>query len=298
MNIASSRPRETVEKPRMSAEGGLRVFGVPGLEAFTTPGVLRTTGVAHFFDNLRRFLKLPRSVVSKYYYYAMTLVVIAASCAFGQGRNTVLGYSGFIVTPTAEIFSDGKMTLNVGRIPKLYADNYMPYDRTAYIVAMGFMPFMEASIGFIRPDGFQGGVGDRTVAVRVRLLGEKRLTPALAIGVHDFFAIDDLNLEPVSAQHFTSSYITATKNVKLFNIAATVNIGYGPDWLPSNDRQLTGFFWGVQFSPLNQVHLLFENDAVHYNAGVRFCFFRHVNYMLSFWQLKYMMHQLSFSINL
>jgi len=218
--------------------------------------------------------------------FKRSVFAICALCALlpqvvlAQAHNTVLGYSGLIVTPTADILADGQLTANIGRIPKLYADNYKPYDRTSYVVAMGFMPFMEATMGFIRPDNFQGR------------------RPALAFGLQDFFAVEDLNLEPVSAQHFTSSYVVATKHVELSvpDMLLSLNVGYGFSWLPSDDRQLTGLFWGVSLAPMQQVQIIMENDGRQYNAGVRFSFFQQVHYMLSFWQMKYMMHQLSFSI--
>lgn len=236
-----------------------------------------------------------------YKFFAFILLIAAmlpAHAGFAQAYNTVLGYSGLIVTPTADILADGQLSANIGRIPKLYADNYKPYDRTSYVVAMGFMPFMEATMGFIRPDNFQGGVGDRTVSVRFRLLNEQKRRIALAFGLQDFFAVKDLNLEPVSAQHFTSSYVVATKHFELSrpDMQLSLNMGYGFNWLPSDDRQLTGLFWGAQYSPMQQVQLLMEHDGKQFNAGVRFHFFRHAQYMLSFWQLKYLMHQLSFSI--
>jgi len=227
----------------------------------------------------------------------IAMLMLSAQVISAQAHNTVLGYSGLIVTPTADILADGQLSVNIGRIPKLYADNYKPYDRTSYVVAMGFMPFMEATMGFIRPDNFKGGVGDRSVSVRFRLLNEKNRLPALAVGLQDFFAVKDLKLEPVSAQHFTSSYIVATKHVKLSHPGTlSLNMGYGFNWLPSDDKQLTGLFWGVQYSPIQPMQLLMENDGKRFNAGIRFNFSQHVQYMLSFWQMKYMMHQLGFSI--
>ena len=227
------------------------------------------------------------------------LVLWGMCLSFSQTPNSVLGYSGLVITPTAEIMEDGQLAASISRIPKLYADNYKPYDRTCFVVAMGFMPFMEATMGFIRPDNFQGGVGDRTVSVRLRLLKEKGGMPAIALGLHDFFAIEEFELEPADAQHFTSSYIVVTKHYNMFfNSQVGLNLGYGLNWLPSNDRQLTGLFGGLLVSPIKQVQLMLEHDGVYANAGMRFHFFRRVNYMMSFWRLKYMMHQISFSISL
>lgn len=218
---------------------------------------------------------------------------------YGAAQNTVYGYSGFVVTPTATILKDGQLTGNIGRMPTLYADNYVnyTYDHTAFIAGMGFMPFMEVSFGFVRPDNYQGGVGDRTVAMRFQLVREKKTVPAIAFGLHDFFAVS--GLEPEDAQHFAAAYVVLTKQITLpFTPSSlTLNTGYGFDGLPAKDDVLNGWFWGFQYAPIEQVHLLFEYDAVHYNAGIRYNFSR-LTYTLSFWQLQYLMHQFSFSIHL
>ena len=245
------------------------------------------------------FVKFPRSFPAGTFPVIVLLVLWRSGVVSAQTPSSVMGYSGLVVTPTARILEDGQLSANVSRIPKLYADNYKPYVRTCYVAAMGFMPFMEATMGFIRPDNFQGGVGDRTVSVRLRLLREQRRAPAITIGFHDFFAVEEFDLEPADAQHFTSSYIVMTKNIHMFQ-SATIGftIGYGSNWLPSSDNQLNGMFGGVEFSPFDRFQLLLEHDSIHTNAGMRFNFFNRVFYMLSFWQLKYMMHQLSFNISL
>ncbi|MBN1479893.1 YjbH domain-containing protein [candidate division KSB1 bacterium] len=221
---------------------------------------------------------------------------------YGAAQNTVYGYSGFVVTPTATILKDGELTGNIGRLPTLYADNYVAYtfDYTTFIASLGFMPFMEVSFGFVRPDNYQGGVGDRTMAMRFQVLREKKNQPALAFGLHDFFAISGLELEPEDAQHFAATYLVLTKQIPLpfLHSRLTLNTGYGFDVLPAKDDVLNGWFWGFQYSPIEQVHLLFEYDTVHYNAGIRYNLFSHLTYTLSFWQLQYMMHQFSFSIHL
>lgn len=219
-----------------------------------------------------------------------------------QTFNSVLGYSGAILTPTAYILKDGQLTGHVARIPKLYAENYskLDYERTVLVSSLGFMPFMEASFGFVRPDNMQGGVGDRTVALRFKLLNEGRYVPAVSAGFHDFFAFEPLHLEPVSAQHFTAMYIVGSKTVRFVAPESFLvfTLGYGPDWLPADDKHLHGLFGSLQYAPIRQVMLLLEHDAMNVNAGIRFDIFSHVTYTMSFWQVRYVMHHLSFSINL
>ncbi len=228
-------------------------------------------------------------------------LICLSSFLFADAKNTTLGYSGIIVTPTAEVLLDGELTGSLARLPKLYADNYSPknYNRTAFVTAMGFFPFLEASFGFIRPDNFQGGVGDRTVTIRLKVLNESRYAPSIAIGFHDFFAVESLDLEPAAAQHFAALYIVGSKHVDFLNSQSVLlSLGFGPDWLPAMDSHLHGLFAGIEYSPIENVQLLLEHDTKNLNAGMRFSFFSHVNYTVSFWQLRYMMHQFSFSFSL
>ena len=243
-------------------------------------------------NNFRRNTVLTRIII---------IFTFICSChLYAQAKNTVLGYTGIIVTPTAQISRDGELSASIGRIPKLYANGYAPYDRTAFVASMGFMPFLEASFGFVRPDNFQGGVGDRTITVRIQVLSDKANLPAIAFGFHDFFAIENLDLEPESAQHFAAMYAVATKKIPLYieGSSLVLNAGYGFDWLPARDSHLQGFFWGLQYSPIKDVDLLLEHDVNNFNAGIRFIFFSHFNYMLSFWQLQHLMHQVGFSLQL
>jgi hypothetical protein len=218
---------------------------------------------------------------------------------FAREGNTVLGYSGLLLIPTAELAADGDVAIGVCRIPKLYADHYKPYDRTVFYANMGYTSFFEVTFGIVRPDHFPGGVGDRTVAARVLALKETRYTPAVAVGVHDFFAVEALDLEPPDAQHFTTSYLVSSKTFKWpQNMRAAVHLGYAFDILPSNDRHLDGWFGGAAFSPLPSVELILEHDSRHINGGVRFFFFSRLEYMISFWQMRFVMHNLSFSLPL
>lgn len=231
--------------------------------------------------------------------YLFWLIIALTGAAGARGGHTVLGYSGLALIPTAQIVDEGEMTFGLCRIPKLYADNYKPYDRTVMFVDMGFTSFLEASFGFVRPDNFPGGVGDRTVTARLRVLKSARYMPDVALGFHDFFAIKQLELEPSEAQHFASTYVVASKTLLLpRQFRTTLHLGYGFDWLPSNDRHLDGLFGGISFSPMLPVELILEHDSHFINGGVRFNFFSRLEYMISFWQMRYVMHHLSFSLPL
>ncbi len=223
--------------------------------------------------------------------------------ALAQTSNTMLGYSGLLLIPTADIRQDGEFTFGASRIPILYAKNYHggSYERTVMFASMGFLPFIEGTFAIVRPDNMQGGVGDRSMSARLRLCREHEWRPAISIGVQDFFAIKELHLEPVSSQHFAATYVVAS-NSAFFSLpffhSATFHLGYGVDWLPANDRHLHGIFAGVEFTLIPQIQVLCEYDSQSINSGVRFILFSRVHYTVALWQLRHVMQHLTFSISL
>ncbi len=234
----------------------------------------------------------------------LIILVLALNLAvMAQSGNTLLGYSGLLLVPTADIQQDGELNFGISRIPILYAKNYYggSYDRTVMFASMGFLPFLEGTFGFTRPDNMQGGVGDRSMSARLQLYRQRGWIPSVALGMQDFFAIKKLHLEPTSAQHFAAAYVVASKAVKFsspFLQRADFHLGYGVDWLPANDRHLDGLFAGLSFSPIRQVQLLFEYDSHSFNSGVRFFLFSHLRYTMALWKMRYLMQNMSFSISL
>jgi hypothetical protein len=232
-------------------------------------------------------------------YFVLVMMIALSGSAGARGSHTVLGYSGLLLTPTAYIVDEGELTFGLCRIPKLYADNYKPYDRTVMFADMGFTSFFEASFGFVRPDNFKGGLGDRTATARLRVLKSSHFSPDVAVGIHDFFGVKQLELEPAEAQHFASTYVVASKTLPILRqLHTTFHLGYGFDWLRSNDHHLDGWFGGIVVSPMPSLELIIEHDSHNVNAGVRFLLFSRLEYMFSFWQMRYMMHHLSFSVPL
>lgn len=228
------------------------------------------------------------------------LLLVTSFPGRAQIGNTMYGYSGLLLTPTAQIHQDGELAFGISRIPLLYAPNYHggSYDRTVLFASMGFLPFLEGTFGFVRPDNMQGGVGDRTMTARLRLWRQNGWRPALALGMQDFFAIEELELEPVSSQHFASTYAVLSHEIPVSHPLVhqvSAHLGYGTDWLPSNDRHLNGWFGGVRWAPVPQFELMLEYDSQSINSGIRFFLCSRVQYMFAFWQHRYVMHHLSFS---
>ncbi len=194
---------------------------------------------------------------------------------------------------------DGTITVTFSRIPRLYAAKMQPYRTSSvYTVNAGIFSFMEGFVSLIRPDHFKGGTGDRTAGLRMNFFHETHRRPALTLGMQDFFAVEQLHLEPSSAQVFASLYLVSSKSFALYNRRIFTHLGYGTDWLPANTSQLVGLFGAMEIETLSNVFLLLENDTKKWNLGLRTRLFSHVQLMAGWWGLKEFSWNLSAFFNL
>ncbi len=219
------------------------------------------------------------------------LFLLTPLLAAGEGQRPVasnlLGYSGVLVAPTAYMPGDGTITATFSRIPKLYAAKLQPYQTSSvYTVNAGVFSFMEGFVSLIRPDHFKGGTGDRTAGLRVNFFHETHRRPALTLGMQDFFAVEQLHLEPSDAQVFASLYLVSSKSFTLYNRQIFTHLGYGTDWLPANTSQLVGLFGAMEIETLSNVFLLLENDAKKWNLGLRTRLFSHFQLMAGWWGMN------------
>lgn len=213
------------------------------------------------------------------------MLLLLAGMATAQ-HASLMGFSGLIVTPSADLAPDGQLSLGVSRIPELYADKLRPYQRTVYFARLGYLPFLEGTAMIVRPDDYPGGVGDRSLHVKFQLLHEKGHRPGMAIGAQDFFAARGLDFEPARAQHFAALYVVASKNLSLQPVPVRWHLGFGADWLPAKNRFLDGLFAGVTLTPHRYLIFLAEYDAHAFNAGFRLHPVSWVQAQLAWWKLQ------------
>lgn len=125
------------------------------------------------------------------------------------------GGVGLIQTPTARFSPDGQLTVGYNEVA--------PYDR--YFLTLQPTSWLEATLRYssvrnrlYSPFPTFSGLQtykDRGVDVKVKLLGEGRLRPALALGLRDF----------VGTGLFSSEYLVANKSFGPFD--ASFGIGFG-----------------------------------------------------------------------
>jgi hypothetical protein len=182
------------------------------------------------------------------------------------GAQTLTGTSGLITVPTAVIAPDGDLTLGVNRLAREHFEftggTFDDRPLLVHYANVGFLPFVEVGLRLTRlVDVPRQALGDRMVNVRVRLLKEGELLPAVAVGAHDI----------VGTRIYHASYAVATKTVGTAAGPVGLTVGYGYDVLrlPSRGRQFDGLFGGVSVTPRRWITLLAEYDGEQPNAGVR-----------------------------
>lgn len=182
-----------------------------------------------------------------------------------------LGFPGLIYTPSA-YFNPWK-TVDVGfthfstTASKTYEAGESP--ERAFIGNITFLPFAEISLKLTRPypnetDRLPGnkrfyGIGDRSVAVRFRILEESTKRPALVVGIQD----------PAlkSTNYFNTYYAVASKTFQLKQFNLTTNAGFGYSSTSAETQFLNGFFGGVNIN-WKAINVLVEYDTEQFNIGI------------------------------
>ena len=203
-------------------------------------------------------------------------LVIASGNVVAESGLGIYGYNALINAPTSYILKDGQAAFGVGLIPKPFAVLVRPHrDNYAYYGAIGILPFVEISMGFVRPENFKSrwGIGDRTASFKFLVYKEKTNIPAISIGLRDPFG----EIAQDWAQHFTSSYVVFSKTLILNQFKFRAHAGYGTDWIKAANHQLVGKFGGIELVYKKFITLMFENDTEKFNAGIRVFLLNHIS---------------------
>jgi hypothetical protein len=203
------------------------------------------------------------------------LLILMANQVMGQ---TLLGTTGYLNIPSADMQEDGTFFFGGSYIDKAYIDNYGGGDHNAltYYLNLTFLPFFEASFGSTRLLNLDSdrNTMDRRFSFRFRPLRERKYVPAIVIGAHDVYTSVSEDLE--TNQYFSSLYIVATKNIPLKGSEFGLTLGYGIDAFRNN--QFLGLFGGVSFSPgfYRPMKFIAEYDGQGLNLGINAKFFNHL----------------------
>jgi hypothetical protein len=199
------------------------------------------------------------------------ILQLTSLCCIAQ---PTAGTSGLLNSPSAIMPDDGTFTAGANFLPDILTPQpVFSYDTYNYYAGMAFLPFVELSfrMTLLKVGGEEFNNQDRSLAMRVKVLKEKKYLPSIVIGGNDIYTTSQSG-----NQYFKSIYITASKTFNLGESLARVSLGCLSDF--SNDNLDYGPFGGLSFSPafLKSLSLIAEYDSRYLNAGASILLFRHI----------------------
>ena len=205
------------------------------------------------------------------------ILVLTLNISIAQAQ-TLIGTTGWLVIPTADMQKDGTFFLGGSYLDGNYIKTYGvgDYNGITYYLNVTFLPFLEVNFGNTHLFNLTEGSStvDRRFSARLRVIRERKFIPAIVIGAHDAFS--SISKEANSNQYFSSLYIVATKHIPVKRSEFGITLGYGFDVFRNN--QFLGLFGGISFSPsfLRQLTLIAEYDGQGFNLGGNILFFKHL----------------------
>lgn len=211
---------------------------------------------------------------------AVSIVLLGCmSVASKLSAQSTLGVTGLLNSPSAEMAADGTVRIGANFLNDRLTPATFDYHTFNYYLNVTFLPFLEvalASTAFMNERRTAFVNEDRSVSVRVRLLGERRVRPAIAVGSNDLFTSSDGGRFSTSGgegnQYFGSTYVALSKHFVFSGHRFGVHLAYN---VSMNDRfridsPVSG---GVSFSPrfCRRMNLIAEYDTRCFNLGAKLC---------------------------
>ena len=191
--------------------------------------------------------------------------------------------------------ADGTVRIGANFLNDRLTPATFDYHTFNYYLNVTFLPFLEVALtstAFMNERRTAFVNEDRSVSVRVRLLGERRVRPAIAVGSNDLFTSSDGGRFSTSGgegnQYFGSTYVALSKHFVFSGHRFGVHLAYN---VSMNDRfridsPVSG---GVSFSPrfCRRMNLIAEYDTRCFNLGANALIARHVFVQVLLQKLRY-----------
>jgi hypothetical protein len=207
----------------------------------------------------------------------ITILILFCSVAAAQAQ-TLLGTTGWLNIPTADMQEDGTFYAGGSFIDKSYIEDDVlgQYNVLTYYFDLTFLPFLEISFGNTRllDNTEDNNTVDRRFSFRIRPLRERKYVPAIVIGAHDIYT--SISNKEITNQYFSSLYIVATKHIPVKKSEFGLTLGYG--FAPSRVNQFVGLFGGLSFSPgfYRPMNFIAEYDGKSINIGLNTMLVKHL----------------------
>jgi len=202
------------------------------------------------------------------------------------GQINFLGKPGVMTTPSASWEEEEQLGLSFSYIPSENSRDVFNFrnsldrsDLNFYNLRIGLTTFLEIGLSLgHRPDlPRSGGIGERHLDFRLKILNERKFWPSIVVGI-----TPPGSVAPVIAHDF----LVATKNFKTNVGNINVTTGYGSPFVfirqPDqgffditviekkdyyDSQYLTGFFASIIYSPVDFAGVMVEYNTNTVNAG-------------------------------
>lgn len=195
------------------------------------------------------------------------LAILLWGVSLDAAAQSVTGTTSLIRIPTAEMPADGQVRFTTGFVHRDYNDR-SERDVVQYGTSMAFLPFLELGFRFNKQLSARDALGDRMIALRVRILNERAALPAIVVGAHDFIR-STVSL----TTRYHALYAVASKSARLTGTGVQLEVathaGYATDVIEARGYELRGVFGGMSVTPVRQADVLVEYDSRTVNGGVR-----------------------------
>lgn len=189
-----------------------------------------------------------------------------------ESQLSLYGNTGAVFTPSAYLANDRQLSFGTSYVPAGYTqinrrETQWRGDRVIF-ADLGLLPFLEVTFRLTSPDGSKNnfGIGDRSLFLRGRIIKEKKVLPAIAIGLHDAVGV-------VGYHH--AAYVVASKTMSLSaHSQLAFSAGYGTKIATkASNTYLQGFFANVSLNWKPMV-LNLEYDGTKVNAAAKLRLFK------------------------
>ena len=201
------------------------------------------------------------------------LLLVGWSLILGSVRlsaQALGGFPGLVRVPTADFKRDGTFYTGGSFLPKERLA-YSNYQRDAFSIfaSFTFLPFMEIDLRLTKQLNMPEGANhtmDRSPSLRIKVLRERGIFPAMVLGVHDFIATADEG----SSRHFAASYLVLTKRLYLPVARVSPTLGYSFPIFKKQSYEFLAWFAGVKVQPyaLRWMAIVMDYDSAEFNVGI------------------------------
>jgi hypothetical protein len=221
------------------------------------------------------------------------ILLVLQTCVSASQPHSILGFRGLIFTPAPGDFpKDGESGFGYRNIKTPYTfinwsdkttENHLFYGSLVFLPGVDFTGVITLAPGSPGNEG-SDTYKDFALFAHIQLLKEKKNTPSLMLGIHDFY----------SYSYYNALFLSSSKSFKLNHvIQINTHLGYGVDWMdkhygdvePDRDapvnHYLVGLFGGVETNYRNFGSFIIEYDTHQINTGIRINLIDHFHILLT-----------------